>query len=475
MSNQPMPPRTNMTLRQLLNSRFRKQTLVAAGIAMVLITLLVGSQFAEPRADKDLEVRPMPVTVITAKVVETVTYPRTFTGLISSAQKSRLSFERAAKINKIRVDDGQTVAKNDVLAELDIEDLTIRKNELQQQITAAKALRKELKDGPRKETIASVAAEANALRTEFAQAKSNRQRREILRQEGAISAEEWDAAEAKYNATNARLIASEKRLEELTTGTRKEKILAQVAVVKQMLLRLEALELDITKSKLTAPYEGTISKRYVDEGEMAAAGMPILELTQDSHLEARIGVPSNLIPFLLEIKQPLTAKVNGVEVNVKLARILPESDAATRTIPVVFTIESMRVEDGKGSPANGDTATDSTPTDSRIRPGQLVRIVIKEKRKRRGIWIPTVALTPAGKGLWSVFVVRPKDNQQRVSSEIVEVIHSDGELSLVQGTLIDGDRVVVAGDKIVANGVHRIAQGQEVTIVKTKTLDSARE
>ena len=90
---------------------------------------------------------------------------------------------------------------------------------------------------------------------------------------------------------------------------------------------------------------------------------------------------------------------------------------------------------------------------SQLVPGQVVRITLRERVDATGFWVPTSALSPEGRGLWSVMVIA--GNQ--AAARPVEVIEADGDRSYIRGTLQAGDRVIV-------KGAHRVVPGQQVRI-----------
>lgn len=61
---------------------------------------------------------------------------------------------------------------------------------------------------------------------------------------------------------------------------------------KQAQANLELIQIRVAKSNITAPFDGVLERRFVEQGEMAAPGMPLLRLirTDDLHVEA--GVPA---------------------------------------------------------------------------------------------------------------------------------------------------------------------------------------
>ena len=240
--------------------------------------------------------------------------------------------------------------------------------------------------------------------------------------------------------------SAKRQLEELVVGTRQEKIDAQQALVKQLRARLKKVELDIAKSCLRAPFNGKISKRFLDEGTIVSPGSPILSITESSTLEAVVGVPPKTLKFIKRCGQ-VECNVEGERCKATLVRILPETDQLTRTVPVVFELE-----------------------ENRFKPGQIIRVIISEPRQHNGYWIPTEALLPASKGLWSVFVVVEKDGHLKAQRRYVTVHLNDGERSLVgekknppkKKSLIQG--TISLGDQIIADGVHKVTNGQRVKV-----------
>ena len=71
--------------------------------------------------------------------------------------------------------------------------------------------------------------------------------------------------------------------------------------------------------------------------------------------------------------------------------------------------------------------------------------------------LPTAALSPGQRGLWSVYVVVGREGYETIESRPVEVLHTEGERVLVRGTIQSKDRVV-------SGGVQRIVPGQRVKV-----------
>lgn len=382
--------------------------------------------------------RGLPVTVIPVKYVERVTYSREFTGEIRARRTSDLAFERAAIIARVNCDEGETVRQDQVLAELDVVELGIARRQLDAEVSSAQALLDELVAGPRKETIAASRANVRALKAELELAAQTLQRRDSLRRTRSISDEEWEQAEARYLSAQARLDAAQKKLDELVAGNREEVIRAQRSRVQSLTAQRDRIDHDIKRSKLRAPYDGSVSRRLVDEGEYAAPGSPALRITESTHLEAIVGVPPATLPFI-RVKETLKCQIDGRETKATVARILPEAEKQTRTVPIVLKLDA-----------------------SEFKPGQVLKVRIPESRELSGVWVPTSALLPATKGLWSLFVAAKEGPRHIAERRLVEVLMTEGDRTLVRGTL-------KSGELLITEGVHRVAKGQSVQV---KTDDS---
>lgn len=416
----------------------------AIAVVAVTATALVLAVSGFSQADEEQQkVPPMPVKAFTAVVVDSVTIQRTYVGEIKARRSSDLSFERSAKLVKVLVDDGESVEQNQPLAVLDLSDLEINKEKAAAALEQANAVLTELENGPRQEVKDSAKAEVDALEAERALAERIRNRRSQLKDSTSISDEELEQAETRYAAAIARRDAAQKKLDELNAGTRKEKKKAQQALVRQLSAQLAEVKLQRTKSTLKAPFKGTVSRRWLDEGVVVAPGQPVLRVSENNRLEVTVGIAPSSIGKIRKgnIHQCV---VDGENTQVTVRRILPETDEQTRMIPVVFELIGN------------------------FSPGQIARIQIKEKSSLSGVWVPTSALVPGARGMWSIYVAETgSDNFQYATMHTVNQLFVDGERSLVTGALDSGERIIEPlNDKtVIAEGPQRIAQGQRIKIV----------
>ncbi len=441
MTKQQQSPSSRKNFGPKMTSR---QLLTARRLAVVFAVLVITAVSMAARTDERIppkqtameDAQALPVQTTTVTEVDSYQRPRTFTGLIQPARQSELSFKRAEELIEVFVDQGQRVDKGHKLAQLETRSLEVKRQQFQAQLDEALAVLAELERGPREEKIAAQRATVEDLKAQVALQERQLDRRRDLLKGNATSKESVEQALFGLDSGRARLAAAEQQLDELLAGTRRERIDAQSAVVKQLEASLRDIQIDIEDSLLLAPYDGYVTKRYTDEGTIVSPAQPLFRIVEDSPVEAWVGLPPSAASRL-EVGQEYQLTIEGELQQAVIKSVLAELDGATRTRTVVLTLPSV--------------------TPAQIVPGEVVRIEVEQRVAARGFWVPTPALTRAGRGLWSVLVIQQDDaGRQTVQRRDVEVIYTNGERSLVRGTLVDGDRVV-------GRGTHRLVAGQRVT------------
>lgn len=383
----------------------------------------------------------LPVEVLSIQPESSYSVQRNYTGTIASGRTSKLGFERTGQLVNVRVNAGDRVEAGKILADLDTQSLQIQAREFQAKHDQAVAQLHELQAGARPETIAAAEAAVRRLEAQLDLAQTQRDRRQTLYHQGAVSLEQLDEAMSQVNALQAQMDEANNQLQEQLAGTRKEQIQAQMAVVEELAARQENLTVEQEKSGLIAPFSGTIGDRFVDEGTVVAAGQPIISLVEAGMLEARIGVPKTTAEQL-HLGSSQQVQVGEKIYSAELTAILPEVDASTRTVTLVLQLE----------PAATTT----------VSPGQITRLQLAETIPAQGYWLPTTALIGADRGLWSCYVLGEAvsvDGSKafEIEQQRIEILHTEGDRVFVRGTL-------QAGDRIILNGIHRLTPGQLVTV-----------
>ncbi len=343
-----------------------------------IATALTGCREAASHASA--EPSPLPVEVMQVRELDHYEVQRVFSGTVRSRRASQLGFERSGLVTKVYVDEGDVVQEGQRIAELDTAQLRAARRRVAASLEEAQA-------GVGISTLTAA-------------------RLEKLAKEQYIS--EQSADEARFSL--------------------------QAAEAKRMELRaaLAQIDVDLEKSKLVAPFAGTVSARLVDEGTVVAAGSPVVRFRESDEREAVIGVPRS-VPIEVGSTQELI--LDGRAFEAQVTALVDDVDARTRTV----------------------TAFLDLPDELQAADGQVIDLVHRRRVVDSGFWVPTTALTAGLRGMWTVYSVKLDGDAGVVRREAVEVLHAETDRAFVRGTLEHAD-------PIITTGLHRVVPGQRVTI-----------
>nr|WP_269468588.1 efflux RND transporter periplasmic adaptor subunit [Alteromonas sp. ASW11-130] len=308
-------------------------------------------------------------------------------GLIESARASRLGFERAGRIATINVEEGDSIKQGQVLAVLDTARLVSQQSELKARLHRAQA--------------------------DVTLANATLQRMKSVLGQGGASRQQVDEARARFEVATAQVTEVE--------------------------AALDSLAVEIDKSRLSAPFDGMVGTKLVDEGTVVQAASPILTLGATHELQARLALPQALAGTL-ENGQTIIVDVGGGNVEGQLLSIQPSRNRQTRTIDALVAVPN---------------------TSNALLIGDMVSVTINTSVEEPGAWVPLAALTQGVRGLWTLLVVTGNGNPQ-LQSRLVEIIYATTKEAYVRGAIKNGD-------KFVAQGGQRLVPGQ---LVKTALLDA---
>jgi len=102
---------------------------------------------------------------------------------------------------------------------------------------------------------------------------------------------------------------------------------------------LALTELELGYARIDAPFDGVVSRRYVDVGEYVDIGDPIVTLVSDENLEVEAAVPADLIPGLRPGTAVRVRLDNGGTFDAAVRAVVPIEDPLTRTRRVRLTAD----------------------------------------------------------------------------------------------------------------------------------------
>ncbi|MDA8020793.1 MAG: efflux RND transporter periplasmic adaptor subunit [Thermoanaerobaculia bacterium] len=224
---------------------------------------------------------------------------------------------------------------------------------------------------------------------------------------------------------------------------RAEALLAKKSITQQQFLdaitqrdvavtQLARAKLQLAKSKVKAPWAGTVSVQRLEAGDYAQPGQPAFDLVDVAHLKVVAPAPASDVPFL-ETGLPAHVQVDvfpGETFDGEVTRLGTMLDAGARTLDVEVEIVNP----------NGN-----------LRPGLAARLSIPLRQTAEALVLPLDAVIDLGDSD-AVYVLEDGRAQRR----LVEV-----------GRLLAGDRAVIdsglsPGDEIIVVGQKQVSPGQRV-------------
>ena len=178
------------------------------------------------------------------------------------------------------------------------------------------------------------------------------------------------------------------------------------------------------QTKLLAPFDGFIQNRFLDTGSVINGGVPIIEILDSTNVKAHISIPISYTNNL-EIDNEYLFKIGNKEVIGYLERLAPMTPGGSDNRLAIFNFNSF------------------------FDPGSIAQLKLSMTTSGRGTWVPIKSLSQSEQGVWAIYTI----NQERVVvRDLVDIIYFEGEYAYVNGTLKDGDLVILGGAQKIIEG-----------------------
>jgi len=322
-------------------------------------------------------------------------------------------------VKEIRVDAGDRVAQNQLLAILEIpemaDDLARAKAAVDRSSAEVTRAEDEIKRAESTHEIAHLSYERLA---------------EVSRKRpGLVAQQEIDDAHSKDLGAEAQLAAAK---------SNRAAALQQVDVNKAELAKVNTMH-DYTR--VTAPFAGVVTKRFADTGSMIQAGtasqtqaMPLVRLSQNSLLRLFLPVPESVVPTI-HVGQQVDVKVPSLNRTFpgKVSRFSGQLQMTTRTM---------------------DTQVDVPNSNLVLIPGMYAEVTLSLSKRNAALAIPLSAVyggssdepSPAeqsGSSAVTSGLVMVVDPDQRVEVRKVTLGIETADLVEVRSGLKEGDLVII--------------------------------
>jgi RND family efflux transporter MFP subunit len=212
-------------------------------------------------------------------------------------------------------------------------------------------------------------------------------------------------------------------LELVKAGTDPYKIRAQAALVSQAQANVLQAEQSLAKTRITAPFSGSIGEVDIMEGETASVGKAAITMIAGDAFEIEAKVPEIDIVKVTtgsDVEVTLDAYGKGVVFNAIVTRISPTA-TTEGTVPMYKVVITFKDQD------------------PRIKSGMTANVDIITENRTSVLAVPARFVTLVNGNTGSVTVLR---NGRYVTQDIeVGARSSDGAIEVLQG-LLEGDVIL---------------------------------
>lgn len=393
----------------------------AGALALAIAALFVTSC---SKTGKETATVVQPPTVAVAKAApDDLARDLALTAELRPFQEIEVMAKVAGYVKAIHVDIGDRVKKGQLLAVLEVPEMA---DDLARAASALKASE----------------AQAVRARDELHRAQSlhdiahlsyTRLAGVAAQRPGLIAQQEIDDARSKDLATEAQVAAAQSSLEAAS---------AQVHENRSALNRVKTM---FDYARVTAPFDGVVTKRYADTGSMIQAGtasqtqaMPVVRLSQNSMLRIVIPVPESAVPTV-RVGQQVAVRVPTLNRSFsgKVTRFADKLSPSTRTM---------------------DTEIDVANPNAVMVPGMYAEVRLGLEQRKGVLAIPVTAVdltasatagqaagSAGGAGVARTGQVMAVTADNRIEVRQVSVgLETANKVEVLSG-LKDGDLVVISG------------------------------
>lgn len=379
--------------------------IVAAALVFGGVLLVKHKKQALAAAPK-YGMQPMPVRVASARLGD-LRKTRDYLAVVEPIRVADVSARVTASVEKVLRDENEWVKAGDVLVTLD-------SRQIEESIAAMKAQVEQTQAD-----LASNQATVDSLERTVAYWDREAQRDRALADKGAIPGAQAEGTVDKASEARGRLDAA------------RQKSAAIGRSIESLQRRQAELETTLDYCTIRSPFDGVVSHRRVDPGDLAVPGKSLMVVEDRSQLRLGFDVPQQDLP---EVREGLVVEYSAAQQSreAKLSHLFPSLNTARMLRAEVYL--SGRGVDGLSS-------------------GAYVPLRVVLGNAKDVTLVPGTALIESPDGHAHVFVVR----DGHLEARSVNVLGSSGDDVAVDG--------IQAGEQVVLStflGWAQLASGQMV-------------
>ncbi len=296
--------------------------------------------------------------------------------------------------------------------------------------------------GARPEEIEQLKASVAEAEATYRQAQTQHERYAKLVKSGDVTQAEYELSLARTQRTLAQFKKAQEDLNIGQSGARPEDLEAKRSEIQALEAAVANAKNQVDYTTLTAPFNGRVAARYVDNFQTVQAKQPIVRLVDVSTIEITVQIPESLISLAPQVKSVACRfdAFPGREFEGRITKIGSEASQTTRTYPVTIEIKQ--------------------PAEVQILPGMAASIRAKsgvaDNAKAAQLILPAGAIFTAGaEGQSFVWVV-----------EAEKVVRRPVKVGAPTSAGFDVTDGLKAGEWVVTTGVNSLRENQQVKILQ---------
>ena len=345
-------------------------------------------------------------------------------GSVEADVTALTAFQVGGRIQHVYVEEGQHVAKGQLLADLDPTDYLNAWKAASAEAEAAEATNAKAKAGLRQQELEQARIDFDRWHDEY-----NRMR--YLYEHKSLPANDFKKIEAGYQAARERYDMAQ-------SGTRAEDKQAASAQLNAATAQMAEAKKRLADCQLRAPISGYIGMRQIDVGVTVAPGVPVISVVDLDPVKVRVGVPESEVGKVGEGSLAVVSipSLEGQQFEGRVEAIAATSDPASRTYVSKIVVSNPKHV---------------------LRAGMVSEARITGDTQFNAIIVPGSAIVRDARGITQVFVLAP--GQNRVYGRRVEVGSMHENYVEIRRGLSGDEQVVVDGQHHVHEGSLVVVQG----------------
>jgi HlyD family secretion protein len=378
-----------------------------------------------------------------------------FTGSVEAKTEVKVYPKISAIIQEIKVNLGDTIKKNGLIAVLESDELRAQVAQAQAALEVMQAKWAQMNVGARSEEIAQAEDLVAKARANLKNAEHNYERMKVLFEGGTVAKRQFESAELDYAVAKADLNSAQERLDMLLEGATKEDRQALQAQVNQARAALDLARIRLSYTRITSPIDGTISERLLDPGDLAVPTNTLVTIVQMDTVKVIVYVPENQIRFMAPgLQAQLTVAAYPDQVfSGTIDTVSPTLNPATR----MFSVEIEVINE-----------------DRLLRPGMFAEVTLSVDRHRNALLVPKEAVLYREQ-----YIEKTASSETEICQVNYVFVFEDGTVHMRQvslghesNTMVEVCDGVSMGEQVVIRGLNQLNDGDRVTLVKGEGIRS---